>query len=494
MFNRVVILKRIEGIIIFTVVCILLFAALKGYFQSDDFFHLRTHKFSVLEDPATIFTESEVSGHYRPMVKIFWWATYFFFELRPFGYFVVLIVAFLATIYLFFLLAKTLTVNTLGAHIAVLLFLLQLNTYLYTLNWIGAVNNVLSSFFIIATLLIHVKSTSSTRHIRLYNFLAYITFGLSLLSREISVVVLLPTLLVYDFMFLWLETTDKKKVLRERIWRYILYVILIVVYVLIRSAASGTISISGAGNYEFIPSFHIINSILFFGTQLGFLPTAVVLLSVAVFLFNKVEFTKREIKLIIFGILFTSTAVLPFLFLDWTSPTWLYLPVFGITFATSVLFHGIYERSSKARLILYRTIVWAIIGSGFLFLKLDEARWWQWGVYTRNVIEQVQAYYPDLPQDAVLYFIDKDEGKPYGLEGLFRSRKNLRGVWQIWYNIPSWNATTLAMLRQMQLKPASRRNSRMATEKFSSLSIVKDTFSTKQTFFVKIKPIISFCL
>jgi hypothetical protein len=98
------------------------------------------------------------------MVKVFWWVNYPFFKLNPFGYFVVIIAIFLLTTWMFFLLTKKLIGNTLAAYATGLLLLLQPNTYLYTVRWIGAVTNVLSGFFAITMILFYIKFTRATSH------------------------------------------------------------------------------------------------------------------------------------------------------------------------------------------------------------------------------------------------------------------------------------------------------------------------------------------
>lgn len=440
MLDKVTTIKRTNAIVILVALCILSFAALRGYFRADDFAHLRVNKFDVMRNPATIITEPEFGGHYRPVVKLFFWVNYLVFGLRPLGYSVVLIAIFVLTLYMFFLLVRALAGNAFGGYCAVLLLLLQGNTYLYTVNWIATATDILSGLFVIMMLFFYVKSTMTAHRANLYYFLSLISFSFGLLSREI-VIVLIPVLSAYDFFFFWLEASDKKEVLRKRFYSHVPFWVLLVGYVFVRSAVRGMLVLSsGEEGYTFSLDSHVLDNLIFYGMQLGFLPIALFLLSTPSLLFDKLQLEERDGKLIALGIFLAGCTILPFVFFKWNSPTWMYLPAFGTTLASSTLFQRVFSDSSrkKGALLFYGTLVCALVGSYLLFSKLNEVRWWQWGTYSRNVIEQVEAYYPNLSPGATLYFIDRNEQKPYGVKGLFRA--HLGDAFRVWYSDPSLHA------------------------------------------------------
>jgi hypothetical protein len=45
-----------------------------------------------------------------------------------------------------------------------------------------------------------------------------------------------------------------------------------------------------------------------------------------------------------------------------------------------------------------------------------------------------------LPPGTTLYFIDRDDQEPYGIEALFRFQPYLSGAFRVWYNDPSLGA------------------------------------------------------
>jgi hypothetical protein len=432
-------LRRTNVIIILIVLFVLLFTVRTGFFRSDDFFHLETTKFDTVSDPITMFTEAERGGHYRPMVKLFFWINFVAFGLQPLGYFATTIALFLLSLYIFHLLARLMLGNSLGAYAAILLFLLQGNTYLYTVNWIGAITNILSSLFVISSLFFYINSMITSHRAKLFYFLSLVCFAFGLLSREIAAI-LIPVILVYDILFLQSQTYNKMTTIAKRLPYYAPFLALFVLAVLARNAA-GARELSGGGSYTFTLK-SLLNNIVFYTLQLGFLPVAVLLLTIPSLLLDEPK--TRNLKLIAWGLFFAAVAVLPFLLFRWTSPTWLYLPAFGTTLAAAVLSQQVFSSDSKrATLLLYGVLFWALIGNLLLFAELSSNRWWQWGRYTKNVIEEVETQYPDLPQGATLYFIDGNEQEMFGIKGLFRGRYNLNGAFRVWYDDPSLQAYIL---------------------------------------------------
>ncbi|NIO27863.1 MAG: hypothetical protein GTO29_04825 [Candidatus Latescibacteria bacterium] len=440
MHHRTATLKRTCIVIACIALFILLVAAWLGFFRSDDFFELQTAKFDTVNDPIKVFTKVDGDRHYRPTSKLFFWIHLLVFGLKPLGYFVTIILIFFLNLYLFYLLARHILGDLLGAYSAILLFLLQGNTYLYTVNWIAGINTVLSGVFIIATLFFYIKSADATHKAVLFYILSLVFFVLGLLSREITVIVI-PTVLAYDVLLLRSGTPRKLAAVAKRLPVYMSFFILFVIYVLMRNSA-GARSLLGEGGYIFSLN-NLADGIVFFALQLGFLPAGVLLLAIPALLINKPP--KWTLKLIAWGLFLALVATLPVLSLHWTSPTWLYIPAFGIAFAAAALFKQVLSINSKrATLLFYGVLVWAIIGNSLLFIKLSSSRWWQWGGYIRNVIEGVTTRYPDLPRGATLYFIDKTEQNSFcSMGGLFKGQHNVDAAFRVWYDAPSLQTRTV---------------------------------------------------
>jgi hypothetical protein len=322
----------------------------------------------------------------------------------------------------------------LAAYSAVLIFLLQGNLYLYTVGWVSTANTILLGLFGLMSFLFYVKSTLSVYRVPLCYFLSLGSFCLGLLTRE-SAILFLPLFIAYDFLFLWLEAPGRKELIRRRLAYHAPFWVLLLVYVVVRGSIAGGRGLTGGDSYAFSLGSNILDNIIFYGMQMGFLPIAIILLSLPALFFDGLQFERRDFKLIALGIFLSIGAILPFLFFSWHSPTWTYLSTFGTTLAAATLFQRVFSWRSRqnALLLYYGTLICALVGNGLLFLQLNEARWWQWGTYSKNVIEQVQGHYPVLPSGAKLFFIDKNPQKPYGVKRLFRDQSHLKNAFQVWY-------------------------------------------------------------
>lgn len=449
-------LKRVNVIIILMILLILLFTSSKGYFFADDFSHLLQTKYVNSKEMATVFTKPDYAWHYRPLVRVFFLLNYSASGLNPTSYFMTDIVFFLLNIYAFFLFVQAISKNSLQAHGAVLLLLLQVNTYLYTVNWICAGCNMMASFFVIALVFFYIKSVSSTPFGKFSYLMSNLCFGLSLLVKESAVI--LPVILsAYDLLFVWLDAPKKARALGQMILRYIPFGGIFVVYILIRNA-SGAPALTESGYYTLTLGSHILRNSLFWGMQLGFLAGAVLLLSLPSLFVDRLRLEKNDFKVILFGLFMALAPILPVLFIPWTSPTWLFLPAIGTTLAISVLFRKVFDEGAKkrARLVLYGAIVSAILGSALLFWRLSEARWLQWGTYTKNVLLEVERHYPDLPHGATIYFIDKNEGKDYGIDRLFRGRHHLGSALRLWYDDLSLEAYIVGDINDLEKQEKER--------------------------------------
>ena len=434
MFNRVTTLKSTSAVVSLLVLCILIVVAAKGYFRFDDFAQLWENQFKVIGNPSKIITEQGWNGHYRPMEKLFFFVNYLLFGLKPLGYFIVLIAVFLLTQYMFFLLVRSLSGNVLAAYSSVFFFLLQGNLYLYTVGWISAASTILSGLFGLMSFLFYVKSTVGVHRVRLYYFFSLVSFCLGLLSKE-SIIVFLALFIAYDFLFLWLEAPSRKRLIGRRLAYHVPFWVLLVAYVFVRGSVAGARALTGGDAYAFTLGSNVLDNIIYYGMQLGFLPIAMFLVSLPALFFDRLQLERRDFKLIALGIFLAISAILPLFFFSWHSPTWTYFSAFGTTLASAILFKRVFGGSSRKNMLLLYcgTLMCALVGNVFLFSQLNQARWWQWGTYSKNIIEQVQAHYPDLPPGARLFFIDKNPQKPYGVKGLFRSPHRLECAFQVWY-------------------------------------------------------------
>ena len=444
-----IILKRVTSITVLIACVVLLYTTSKGYFYKDDFGHLMSVRYETTEKIADLLVTAEITGHYRPLQRAFILLNYLASGLNPTSYFITGIALFFLNVLVFFFLVQTLSKSTFLACSATLLLLLQVNTYIYTVNWISATATaILLSLFFMTSILFYVRSVRDSHFSIPPYLLSLLSFIMALLSRE-SAVTILVVLFAYDFLFTWLNEANKIRTFGYMILRYIPFLVVFAGYLLLTNA-SGGIPLTGEGLYTFQFGLNILENLVFFGLQLGYLPSVIVLLSLPLMLNRQLRFEENDVEIILFGLLVALVSLLPILFLPWNSPTWLFSPAIGTTLATSVLFKkGLDEWDKKnARLVLLGVIVSAILGCTLLFWRLNEDHWLEWGTWTRNVLVETKEQYSTLPRGATIYYIDRNEGRKYGISRMFTSF--IQPALQLWYDDLSLEARSVGNMNDLQ--------------------------------------------
>ena len=426
---------------------VLLFTSAKTYFRADDFSDLVETKYDTAENPVHILTKPAYSGVYRPTTELFFLVGYRVSGLNPWSYVASDIGIFALNVYIFFLLVKSCSGDVLQAEGAVLVLLLQVNTYLYTVNWIGAIDNSLLSLFVMASLLYYIKAVKSVPVDGGCYLLAVLCFALGLLTKELAIVI--PMILLgYDLLFILLRASDRGRTAAAMIIRYAPFAAIGGVYLVVRNLA-GAASLTGEDNYTLSFGINSVRSALFYGMQLGFLPGSMLLFSAAYIRLSSRRVSVEDLSILTLGLLITAIAIAPLLALSWTSPTWLLLPSVGTSMATSVLLRRVLDNWEVkwARIAFFGLLGSALVGAGLLSVRLGEARWLQWGTYTKNVLREVESYYPELPHGAEIYFIDGDIGKEYGVDRLFRNHPT--SALRLWFNDLSLEAHTVGSWNEL---------------------------------------------
>jgi len=440
-------LKRENVIVIIIALLILLLSSLRSYFRADDFAHLLSIRYETSEDIARLVTKPEFTGFFRPVVKLFFLVNYSISGLNAWTYIAGSVAIFVVDVYVYYWFVRAVSRDAFQAEGAVLLLVLQMNTYLYAVNWIGAVSNVLAALFVMTSVLFYIRSMS----IGSFGWFAYamsvISFSLGLLSKESCVVIPL-ILMAYDALFVLLDAPGKARVAELMILRYVPFGGVFVAYLVVRNA-SGSLPFSGGYNYTLNLGANIIRNGFFYGVQLGYLPGAVFVLALPSLLIKRLGFERKDSRVMLFGVFVASVLSLPVLALSWSSPTWLFPPAIGTTLAASVLLRKCLAEGmgSRARFVLYGVLASALLGAGILYMKLSEARWLQWGSYTKNVLQELQRSYPELPHGAEIYFVDRDVGKEYGIERLFRNHPG--NAIRLWFDDLSLGATTVGSWNEL---------------------------------------------
>jgi hypothetical protein len=425
------------GVLLISVV-VLLITSGRSYFRADDFSHLLSARYDTLGDLAGLITRPEYANHYRPLVKAFYVVNYAMSGMNPASYFLSSIAVFVLSALLFFLLVRTLASDSLLALCALLLLLLQANTYLYTVTWIAAISDTLAPLFMLACLWLYVCSVRGAKLIKSTYLLSLLCFALALMSKE-SACPLVLLLAGYDFLFGWLDAPDKLARLGLLAARYVPFGIVLAFYALLRSRA-GAMALAGGESYTLHLGLNVLRNGVYFTEQLGFMVVAVLVCTVPAMLVSHTHLEKNEVRIIAFGLFMALVFAAPVLLLAWSSPTWLFAPALGTTLAVSVPLSKMLRRTvpQMGLLVLSGILVLALMGNFLLWSKLVEARWLQWGRYTHNILVDIQQRYPDLPPNSTVWLVDSHAKQAFGVNRLLRN--HAPSALRLWYGDLSLNA------------------------------------------------------
>jgi len=425
------------GVLLISVV-VLVITSGRSYFRADDFSHLLSARYDTLGHLASVITRPEYANHYRPMVKVFYFVNYAMSGLNPASYFLSSIAVFVLNALLFFLLVRTLASDSLLALCALLLLLLQANTYLYTVTWIAAISSMLAPLFMLACLWLYVRSVRGAKLIKSTYLLSLVCFALALMTKE-SASTLVLLLASYDFLFGWLDAPNKLAKLGRLAARYVPFGAMLALYALLRGTA-GAMSLAGEGSYTLRFGFSVVRNAVYFSQQLGFMVVAVLVCTIPAMFVSHTRLEKNEVRIVVFGLFMALVFASPVLFLTWASPTWLFAPALGTTLAVSVPLSKVLGRtaSQMGLSVLSGILVLALMGNFLLWSKLVEARWLQWGTYTHNMLADIQQRYPDLPSDSTVWLVDSNAEQAFGVDRLLRN--HAPSALRLWYGDLSLNA------------------------------------------------------
>lgn len=420
--NYTKILLLITIIIVCVSSTMLLFIFLKGYFRSDDFWHIVDNR--RLEEISQKLFIKQRDNFYRPLGEIVITLEYKIFNIYPIGYYIINLMLYLINLGFILLILQLITQNILIGLINVILFALQINIYIWQVSWATNVFNLISMLFILISLAFYINFEHKSI---LIFILVPIPYLLGLLSKEISIITI--------FLFIGVDILLRRKRLKllNSLLYYLTFIIVMKIYFFLRMKADVLFLPS---SYKPTIGINVLNNALFHASQLGFLPLVIFIIYVIMYRrYPELRLEEREKRFIYFGLLWAVLGVLPVLTMAWHSPTHLYTPAFGTTIAASVLCTKILTHSPPKR-------SWQILAAGLtayvlvlslgLGWQLEQVRFLKWGEYTKGALQGLKTLHPSLVSETTVYFLDRDFDKPYGMRRLFGS--GFKEAVQLWYN------------------------------------------------------------
>lgn len=405
-----IIKKYFPFFFIFLVVLVVFSPIFSLYFTQDDFFHLKTSQVRTIGEFLSFFSFKTLNNYsfYRPLTDyVYFFLIQSIFGLRPFFFHLTSFLFFLGNLFLIFKIIEKLTKNKNLGFLASFLYAINASN-LGSLAYISVFEEIGMSFFLFLSFWFYLQK----------NRLAVLIFIFALLSRENAVIFPL-ILLIYEF------------ILARREWKKtLLFWLVLIVYGLLRLGA-GLPDVSvyqpvftpikifnsyfwyllwGIGLPEMLidfvgPGLKIDPRLILYyrrEIQIIFSASLVFVLLLAASIFRS---SKKEKPQEVFFFLWFMIGLLPVIFWPWHKfAYYLTFPLLGLV---------------GFLVLLLKNLPKVLIGVGiFLLLVVSlttiHLSWRTYWVITRakiaeNLVNDLKAKYPQLPQGATLYFENDPE-------------------------------------------------------------------------------------
>lgn len=415
--------------VLFVILLIVFLPSINNFFTADDFTWLRWAASSTVFSIKTYFLNSQ-GFFYRPLDKTIMFFLYDLFSFEPQGYhLVMLLVHFFVALGVYFLALKIFNKNKVLSFLSSLLFLL-LPSQSENVFWISTISTNFSALFMIYALIFFVNFRQKGS--KIYYIISLLLSIAALASYEMAVI--LPLLFVVLDIFL---TRQKKNI--KAFLCYIPYLFLIPLYLEIRRLSH---TVSAGGNYAYSLVHLIPNTV---GNFLGYfalfifgdkalpvyaslrqslrpdstLVIIIIIIIIAVILLSGVLFVSREkfagirrnktIQTVVFFLLFSFVALLPFIGLGNISLRYSYFASIGFVFLlVSVLDKLIRVILKKYKYINYVLVALVIIISVGYWgsLNSENSQWNNAGVITENALFYFRYNFESIPSNSNIILIN----------------------------------------------------------------------------------------
>ena len=289
------------------------------------------------------------TGYYRPLINLTYWLDYRLWGMQASGFRVTNIVFHLISCFLLFRLTEKLIKEKNAAFFSTLLFALHpANTE--SVAWVISRNNILVTIFILISLLFYINGQEKDSPASRY--LAVLSFGCALFSKEFGVMVL-PVIFLYNRLLM-----RPKPVFTKEIKGYIPFILILIIYFCLRKTVIDSL-LTPSEMEGFWSRLYYVPFLILWNLRLIFFPYGlhsfiinypVSLLNwqavssfAIVFIIGTVLWLKRPPKLIIFSVLSAFICMLPVLHIIPTASItliamrWLYLPVAFLSISIACL-------------------------------------------------------------------------------------------------------------------------------------------------------------
>jgi hypothetical protein len=416
----------------------LYWTSLSNYFVGDDFTWLRwvaDCKKMITDGVATCrpagqtllqyFTDAD-GFFYRPGTKLYFFVMYSFFWLNNMAYHIASVGVHYINSVLVLLLGMKVFRSKLFGFIAAFLFLI-LSVHGETVLWISSINHLASSMFVLLGLISFIFWRENKNVVLL--IISVLSIFIAPMFHELGITA--PLFIIgYDI----LTHPLTRKTLRAR-WFYILYLLQIPAYLLLRKSANSH-WMSGDYSYSLVNlPYNVFGNIfgyiglILIGTpflpfysslresgsqQILWVVAAIAVITVVVIVgiyFLRKKVTKAVLYPYVLGAMLFIIAVLPFVGLGNIAFRYSYLASVGIVMALTALLFNLYSTFPKRTKWIAVIIIFATVGIFTAYqagmLERTNNDWKRAGVITSQVMKDFNDSFGKVSlQNPVFYFVD----------------------------------------------------------------------------------------
>lgn len=388
---------------------------LKAYFITDDFMWINIIADKGWQAIPSFFTKLSGVRFFRPFIKLAFWFDYSTYGLDQTGYHLTNLILHSVNTILVFSLCYIISRNWNVTAIATLIFALH-PMHTESISYISGRTELTHALFFLTSLICFIKYLNAKESKGLY-YGSIIAFIFSLLTKETAVC--LVAVLFLSELFIRYEQNEGGGLLKNR-QRYIPYLLILICYIILRQfVIKANVYPIRYDNIWFRPIFYFIKVFapinMHSFAQQGLVIKSITALSFILILgsvfYCLYDDLKSHKRLILYCILWIVIIFFPVYFNP--GERYAYLPSIGSSMILALIINQgmqkLKHRNAAGAYVGLAAIIIGIVSFSYIRIAERNAVFFKVGEIARRAVSQMISLRPEIPENAVLYFINPPE-------------------------------------------------------------------------------------
>ncbi len=393
---------------------------LKAYFIVDDFMWINIVGGKGWQEIPAFFTKLSGVRFFRPFIKLAFWFDYSLYGLNQMGYHLTNLILHACNIILAFCLCYILSKKMGIATLAALIFALH-PMHTESISYISGRTELIHAVFFLTSLICFIKYIQGKEKSRGLYYGSLITFGLSLLTKETAV-----SLIVVFFLselFLRFQQNEGRKWPSN--WKkYTPYLVILISYIILRQfIIKANVypirydAIWYRPIYYFIKIFTPVNvhSPTFITISQNLTLSIIIVLSLMLGLYGIYYYLHNDLKEQKPLLLYCLSWIVVIFFPVYFNPgeRYAYLPSIGSSLICALIIsqgiQKIKRHSNASAYVAWGAVIVGIVSFSYTRITERNIVFYKVGGMARTAISQLVSQKPVIPKGATLYFINPPE-------------------------------------------------------------------------------------